>query len=189
LNVSLAGEAGNMDASVGIRSYNNVLADESMAEFIESQFLDPNLLLPLSELNDSIGNVGVIVGSAGRNKQIVIDTTGHPFEFRSLASKNGVNGSLENFSANALMSYLAGSVDRVASIQLVKNLRIDQKIGVDKQGTVDFEEFDPFTNSFLPTVSGEPVLDGRNIDGAGVAKRYVDSSGRQIAPPENSVIR
>jgi hypothetical protein len=188
-NVSLAGEAGNMDAGIGIKSYNNVLANETMAEFIESQFVDPNPLLPISELNDIIGNVGVIVGSAGRNKQVVLDPDGHPYEFRSIASKNGVNGSLENFSANRLMSAIAGNVDRVASIQLVRNLRVDQQIGVDKAGSVDFEEFNPELNVFVPTVSGEPVLDGRNIDGAGVAKKIVDASGRQIPTPENFFIR
>jgi hypothetical protein len=188
-NITLAGEAGNMAPSVGLRSYNNVLANQTVADFIFAQFVDTNPLLPASQLTDAVGNVGVIVGSAGRNKQIVLDPVGHPFETRSLPARNGINGSLENFNANSLMSALAGSVDRVASIQVVRNLRIDQQVGSDKLGSVNFEEFVPTSNSFAATISGEPVLDGRNIDGAIVAKRYLDAAGRPIAPPQNSYIR
>ncbi len=180
-NISLAGEAGNMDASIGIKSYNNILAGETVADFVKTRLVAP---LGLPEfLTDGIGNVGVVVGAAGRNKGVILDPFGGPITYRSLSARYGVNGSLENFTARNLMSAVAGSVDRIASIQLVKGLNIAQNVGVDKLGG------DYLDQNGAPTVSHEPVLDGRNVDGGIVAKKYVNALGFSVPPPQNGFIR
>ena len=81
------------------------------------------------------------------------------------------------------MSAVAGNVSRIASIQFVKNLNIAQNIGVDKLGG------DYLDQSGQPTVSHEPILDGSNIDGGIVAKKYLDALGASIPPPERGFIR
>ncbi|MEI7928461.1 MAG: hypothetical protein WCH40_07925, partial [Verrucomicrobiales bacterium] len=180
-DISLAGEAGNMDPSIGIKSYNDVFANETVADFVRNKLLEP--VGELQELTDFVGNVGVVVGAAGRNKAVVLDPFGAPTTYRSLSARYGVNGSLENFTARNLMSAVAGNVDRIASIQFVKGLNIAQRIGVDKLGG------DYLDQSGQPTVSHEPVLDGINIDGGIVAKKYMDAYGVSIPPPERGFIR
>jgi hypothetical protein len=180
-NVSLAGEAGNMDPAVGIKSYNNILAGETVADFVKSKLI--KVLGENEILTDEVGNVGVVVGAAGRNKGIILDPFGAPTTYRSLSARYGVNGSLENFTARNLMSAVAGNVDRLASIQVVKGLNIFQNIGVDKFGG-DFLD-----QSQAPTVSHEPVLDGSSIDGGVIAKKYLNAMGVTIAPPQNGYIR
>ena len=180
-DISLAGEAGNMDAAVGIKSYNNVFANETVADFVRKKLVEP--VGDRQELTDLLGNVGVVVGAAGRNKSVVLDPFGAPITYRSLSARYGVNGSLENFTARNLMSAVAGNVDRIASIQFVKGLNIAQSIGVNKLGG------DYLDQSGAPTVSHEPVLDGRSIDGGIVAKKYLDANGGSIPPPERGFIR
>ncbi len=181
LNITLAGEAGNMDASVGIKSYNDILAGETVADFVKTRLEAP--LGKLEYLTDGVGNVGIVVGAAGRNKGIILDPFGAPYTYRSLSARYGVNGSLVDFTARNLMSAVAGNVDRIASIQLVKGLNIAQNVGVDKLGG------DYLDLSGAPTVSHEPVLDGRNIDGGIVAKKYLDDLGQTVPPPQNGYIR
>ena len=180
-NVSLAGEAGNMDPAVGIKSYNNILAGETVADFVRDRLV--KILGEPEILTDEVGNVGVVVGAAGRNKGIILDPIGAPTTYRSLSSRLGVNGSLENFTARNLMSAVAGNVDRLASIQVVKGLNIFQNIGVDKFGG------DYLDQNLVPTVSHEPVLDGSSIDGGVIAKKYLNALGVTIAPPQNGYIR
>jgi hypothetical protein len=180
-NVSLAGEAGNMDPAVGIKSYNNILAGETVADFVRDRLV--KILGEPEILTDEVGNVGVVVGAAGRNKGIILDPIGAPTTYRSLSSRFGVSGSLENFTARNLMSAVAGNVDRLASIQVVKGLNIFQNIGVDKFGG------DYLDQNLVPTVSHEPVLDGSSIDGGVIAKKYLNALGVTIAPPQNGYIR
>lgn len=186
-DISLAGEAGNIDPAVGLKSYNKLAPpgtdreDQTVADFVKKTlFSDIGQQVVLS---DALGNVGVVVGSAGRNKGVILDPQGAPFTYRSLPARYGVSGSLENFTARNIVSLLAGNVDRIASIQFVKNLNIAQHIGADKLGG-DFLD-----QSGIPTVSHEPVLDGINIDGAGVAKIYLNALGFTIPAPENCYIR
>lgn len=180
-DIRLAGEAGNMDPAVGIKSYNNIFAGETVDDFVRNGLLNP--VGSPAFLADSVGNVGVIVGAAGRNKAVILDPVDAPTTYRSLPARFATNGSLENFTARNLMSAVAGSVDRIASIQLVKGLNVAQQVGVDKLGG-DFLDED-----LAPTVSGEPVIDGRNIDGAIVAKKYVNLLGASVPPPQNGFIR
>ncbi len=180
-DIRLAGEAGNMDPAIGIKSYNNIFAGESVDDFVRNELVNPAGLPAF--LTDSVGNVGVIVGAAGRNKSVILDPVDAPTTYRSLPARFATNGSLENFTARNLMSAVAGSVDRIASIQLVKGLNVAQQVGVDKLGG-DFLDED-----LAPTVSGEPVIGGRNINGAIIAKQYVNLLGASVPPPQNGFIR
>ena len=186
-NISLAGEAGNIDPAVGLNSYNKLArpgtydTDQTVAEFVKTTLVS-DVGAPVI-LSDALGNVGVVVGSAGRNKGIILDPVGGPWTYRSLPARYGVSGSLENFTARNLASALAGNVDRIASIQFVKGLFIAQNIGSDKLGGDFLDQFS------VPTVSHEPILDGINIDGAVIAKKYLSAAGLSVPPPQNGYIR
>ena len=152
-----------------------------MADFVKTRLVSD--AGPPEFLTDAVGNVGVVVGSAGRNKGIIIDPFGAPITYRSLPARYGINGSLEDFTARNLMSAVAGNVARIASIQFVKNLNIAQNVGVNKLGG------DYLDQNMQPTVSHEPVLDGSNIDGGIVAKKYLNALGKSVPPPERGFIR
>jgi hypothetical protein len=180
-SVTLEGTAGFMDPNVGIKSYNNILAGESVADFVQTMLVNPfynPITDPTVALTDAMGNVGVTVGAAGRNKAIIVSAFGEPIEYRSLPSINGVNGSLETFSAASVMAAVAGNVDRIAAIQFVKGLNVGTT-GVNKVGG-DFLD-----SEGNPTASDGPVLDGKLIDGAGVAKRFLSAAGKPISTPLN----
>lgn len=97
-NVTLIGSAGDLRDDQAILSYN--APGTSMADFV-ANFLAGNGSGPL---NNTIGNVGVVAGAAGR---VAGD----------LASSDTLNGSVSNFSANdGIMSMVAGSVNRISAI-------------------------------------------------------------------------
>jgi hypothetical protein len=68
------------------------------------------------------------------------------------------------------MSAVAGSVDRLARIQLVQNIFVPGKVGTPKGDITKLEFIDAFG---VPKLS--PDIDGRLIDGALYAKNIVGS--------------
>jgi hypothetical protein len=72
---------------------------------------------PAFFLDDPIGNVGIVVGAQGRvqdeDQDGVLD-----------ASTGGFNGSLSGITAQNIMSAVAGSVDRIASIRSITNINL-----------------------------------------------------------------
>jgi hypothetical protein len=181
-SVTLEGSAGNMDPAIGLKSYNDVLNGQTVTQFVQQKLVDPtfnpNTDVPVL-LTDALGNIGVTVGAAGRNKAIFLTPQGLPTVYRSLPSVNGTNGSLEFFSASSLVAAVAGNVDRIAAIQFVKALSVGTT-GVDKLGSINY--LDAFSQ---PTTTGEPVLDGKLIDGAGVAKKFLTATGAPTLPPSS----
>lgn len=195
-NVDLASSLGNKSAAVAIKSYNDVLNGESFAQFVQTSLVDEATLVFPALLDDGLGNVGVVVGAAGRNKSYVLDPDNNPTIYRSVPSKTGINGSLEYVFAKNLVAAVAGSVDRIASIQSYRAVTISSETGAIKNAklvqvpgglpTLVDDFADAFGNA---TTSHEPVLEGILVDGAIVAKKYLNAPGTKIAPPLNGYIR
>lgn len=157
-NVNLAGYAGaasNADESVPIVSYNSV---GTLAQFVADKLLsDPTVQL------GTLGNVGVVVGAAG-------NVAG------GLASSGSLNGSVANFSARGVMSMVAGSVDKIASIVSISELTINSSIaGSFKNAPHVHSPSAPYYYTPNGDPSSSPVLGGKLMDGAIVAKKYTSS--------------
>lgn len=167
-NIIFNGDIGNTNALAAIKSYNDVLNGETMQEFIERRVrVGESTFETLSDID---GNVGFVVGSAGRNKAVVLDPVGAPYEYTSQPATGAKNGSLINVSVPNIMSAVAGSVDRLARIQLVQNIFVPGKVGTQKGDITKLEFIDAFG---VPKLS--PDIDGRLIDGALYAKNIVGS--------------
>ncbi|MDB6150785.1 MAG: Na-Ca exchanger/integrin-beta4 [Chthoniobacter sp.] len=178
INTTVAGNIGNIAFDVPILAYNDTdgdgQLDRSIAEFVrEALRIAPEevLLNPPPLLNDDLGNVGIIVGAAGRIKTVEVS----PGVFDSLPATFAVNGSLTGLSARNLMSAVAGDVNRIAAIQIASGLKIGSGtganftpgiVGADKEGG-------PYRDA-NGDILQEPVLDGGLIDGALVARRITD---------------
>jgi hypothetical protein len=106
--VTLVGEAGRVDSTVAIKSYDT----DVVQSILRSD-------LPTTQLDDTVGNVGVIVGAAGRVKG---DLPGGDADAKS--------GSVTNFTAKSIMSMVAGSVDRIAAINTISNINLTDPAGV-----------------------------------------------------------
>lgn len=182
-------EAGNpAEESAAIRSYNDIYSNQRMADFVAATFFAP-VGGTLDPLNDLSGNVGIVVGAKGR----VRDNNGDGLLDAATAGTNGV---LTDVSARNIMSAVAGSVNRIAAIREINNLRstvVGGTFGADKvidsygrlqsgdgvlytAGTPGFDylKFDnPFTEDDA-TIAGpeedrhssSPVLGGKLVDGA-----------------------
>ena len=127
--------------------------------------------VPLEDFNGSnfnTVNVGIIVGTAGRLKTILVSETPAGPIFTSQPAAKGINGSLSSVTAGALASAVAGSIDRIAAITKISGLNISGIIGADKDPVGSFDYLDKEGN---PVTA--PVLDGSLIDGAIVAKEIV----------------
>jgi hypothetical protein len=137
-----------------------------------------------------------------------LDPINQPNVYTRLPASGSRNGSLIGVSANNIMSAVAGSVDRIAAIQVVQSiLVVNGVIGADKGsfitpgidplppdpatgdlhkgfGTVGADTRD-YLNPDLDTLTstGGPVRDGALIDGAIFAKLYLDGAGNQITLP------
>jgi hypothetical protein len=176
-NVTLAGNVGSIIPGVGIKSYNNLDAGETVADFVENR-----LRGGFGQLTDADGNVGIVVGAAGRNKAVAVDPN-QPLEFVDQPASGSRNGSLINISVNNLMSAVAGSVDRIASIQVSRDIRVPGGvIGADKAviGQRDYLDRDGNPTS-------EPLLDGRLVDGALVTNRLLTATGQNTNLPSERV--
>jgi hypothetical protein len=180
LNVNINGSAGNTDINSPIRSYNDILNGESMAEFVERRIRIGEA--PFEALGDGDGNVGIVVGAAGRNKAVLLDPIGAPYEYFDQPATNAKNGDLINFKGREIMSAVAGSVDRLAAIQLAKNITVaaGTLVGQDKApvGVLQYlNEFGlPIDEDGNPL--DHPVRDGRLIDGAFIAQKRVQLPGQ-----------
>ncbi len=200
-NLNLAASLGNSSPSVALKSYNDVLLGESFAQFVQTDLINEQRPqgVPANAkalLDDGLGNVGVIVGAAGRNKSYVLDPDNRPAIYTSVPSKTGKNGTLETVFARNLIAAVAGSVDRIASIQLYKGVLIANATGSDKTSRLVqvpgglpnlVDDFADATG--IQTTTHEPVLEGIMVDGAIVAKKFVNSKGGKIAPPLRGFLR
>jgi hypothetical protein len=195
-NVVVTGDIGNTtpddpaiagNQAVPIKSYNDILNGQSMAKWVDLKFIN-NPAFVVS-LDDTDGNVGLVVGAAGRNKAVVLDPVNSPGVYRSQPASNALNGSLINLTAKNLMSAVAGSVDRIASIYLAQGIKVPPGIiGSEKgeagAGTPNYlDQFGNPTEKNGDVTRGEPVLEGKLIDGALVAKKILDLAGNQITLP------
>jgi len=118
-SVRISGDIGNVDRTTGIKSYTNIYTNERMSDFVENVLLDA----PGTVLNDSLGNVGIVVGARGRVKDANGDGLLDP-------SSSGSNGVLADVSASQIMSAVAGSVDRIAAIASITNVQITKSGGL-----------------------------------------------------------
>lgn len=175
-HIRLAGDAGNIDPTVAIKSYNNILGGESMASWVEDTIRNNTEATKAkpATLSDSTGNVGVVVGASGRIKSVFDPNSG---DFKSQPAtfpKRDGNGDLVDFTAGNLLSAVAGSVDRIAVIHAARGITVTKgTLGADKAVVGQFEYYD--ANGTLTPV---PVRDGRLGDGALIASSVTDLAGR-----------
>lgn len=175
---SIQGTFGNViNPSVAIKSYNDVLAGESMADFVDRVLRQPT---DVTQIDDTHGNVGIVVGASGRLNTIFAGyDVNHRAIFKSIAAFGAVNGDLINVRASGVLAAVAGSVDEIAAIRTVRSLNsynplLSLEVGYDKNpvggpldyrsGEFDGKILDPKTNTRVFPIA--PVLDGRLIDGA-----------------------
>ncbi|MEA3210007.1 MAG: large repetitive protein [Chthoniobacter sp.] len=122
-NSFFAGNIGNVDATTAIRAYNDINFGQQVADFVATQ-----VAAPLFNLDDTFGNVGIVVGAKGRVQDENHDGILDP-------STGGTNGSVSDLTAAQLMSAVAGSVDRIASIASLTNVKVTAQgavFGADK---------------------------------------------------------
>lgn len=109
-------ENGNLTTFVAA-TFGGVINDSSQAT--GPRAFIPNSLVPL---DNNLGNVGIVAGVAGH-------TQGNQ------PAQDGINGSVQNITASSIMSIVAGSVDRVAPVQLLSNIvatNLGGQLGADK---------------------------------------------------------
>ncbi len=172
-NVLLAGTVGQMDSSVAIKSYNDITTGQTMGDFVR------DFIRNGTQLDDSIGNVGIVVGAAGVDKSLPVDPQNQPGVYSAIPAPFGKNGSLVNLSARALMSAVAGSVDDIAAITVAQNIEITTSaIGSTKHNTsVDpGQEYLDATGAII----NHPVIGGGMLDGALIAGLIVDGAGQPV---------
>ena len=104
-------------------------------------------------LDNTVGNVGLVAGAAGR-------------VLGNLPAQNGINGSVNNVSAQHIMSMVAGSVDQVDFIQKLTNYTaLAGGYGSDKS----ISEFGyPASTGALDYVSAGGVLTNSPLPGGGI---------------------
>lgn len=176
-----------VNQNVAILSYNKLNLGETMAQYVQEKFRDGTRGFTLT---DGDGNVGIVVGAAGRNKGIELDPVNRPNDFETQPSSNSRAGSLVNLTTRNLMSAVAGSVDRIAAIYSAQNIAIlGGTVGTDK-GSVFF--IDPVTLLPVSNLFGEGTQfhDVKNLDpvttpGSVVGIDYLDTNGNstKIAKP------
>jgi len=160
-NVTIAGDIGDVSATSAIVAYNDINAGQLVSDFVTNTLIGA----PTTDLRTA-GNVGIVVGATGRVRDNNGDGELDP-------ASVGINGSLTNVLASNIMSAVAGSVDRIASIQSLTNVevRVEGAIyGADKSvpppataGSVDYLDSN---GNLIHT----PELGGELLDGAIIAK-------------------
>jgi|GEM_PF-1472632 len=175
-NISADGSIGNILDNIAVVSYFNYRNGETMTDFVAKNLRDP--LVPGSIL-DSVGNVGITVGAAGRLKRIFggNDST-HTANYVSNPAAGGVNGDLSGIRARGVLAAVAGNVDRIAAITNVRDVVLVPgfEIGTDKivGDPVNYRDKDG-----NPTDT--PIKDGTLLDGALVCSRApVDANGKIV---------
>jgi hypothetical protein len=101
--INIQANIGDVRPGVAIKSYGN--PGDTIDDFVQNFVL----ATPGVVLDSTIGNVGLVTGIAGR----VAD---------GFATNTGVNGSATNITARSIMSMVAGSVDRIAAIQVISGI-------------------------------------------------------------------
>lgn len=208
-NVSVVGRIGDTgdpgdSANAPIKAYNPLIGangdpdapndpkDDRMSYFVRTSLVgqpevtptDPFQIVALPLVNGDTGNVGIVVGAKGRvhdgNNDGVLDPA--PDVAGSVP-----NGSLMNVRAGHILSAVAGHVERIASIQVLKNINISIVGGefgsdrnIDTTGQTESADGVPYELGSIPgsldylrpdgTHSPTPVIGGRLVDGAIVAK-------------------
>ena len=174
------GTIGNILPTISILSYNDVRVGETMTDFVTINLR--NLLSPGS-VDDSFGNVGIVVGSAGRLKEGFAGySTAHTPIFDSNPAFRGLNGSLSDVTAREIMSAVAGNVERIAAIQSVSNITIlsGARFGTDKTVGDPVNYRDKNGNPVA-----NPVIDGQLVDGAVVTSTQPTKNGVAVNYPGN----
>ncbi len=161
-NTSLAGTAGDTSSSAAIQNYNggnitgfvqNTLA---FVPYINEQ---TGILVPQTQLTDSVGNVGVVVGTAGSIKG------GEP-----AGDSPTKTGSVITFTASGIMSMVAGSVDNIAAINTISGL----SIGTNGTG-----------NAGAGTFKNTPVgVQTSPIPHSGDQALYYSADGTEVSSPQ-----
>lgn len=175
--ITVAGNVGNVLGTIPIKSYNDLRRGQTVADFIESSLLDR---FSGGAIGDDVGNVGAVVGSAGRLKPVFVgfNADNDPI-FQSLPARNGINGDFNQVTARNILSAVAGSVDRIASIRAVHDVSViaTGRVGTDKT-LVPESYLDKIGNSVI-----EPLVDGGLVDGALVSSTQPTrtSGGKKIA--------
>jgi hypothetical protein len=186
--------------AVAIKSYNDMINGETFQEWVDAKMrLPDDPFFPVS-LTDLDGNVGIVVGAAGRNKAAALDPN-QPTEFRSQPATGGKSGDLVDVIAKNLLSAVAGSVQRIAAINIVKGLQVSPGVIGAEKGF--FNDTPHLPNYYMPDgvteTPGprfEPVLEGRLVsdagvsgDGAVVAHVFLNLDGSLATPSGKSFIR
>ena len=125
-------------------------------------------------LDDSVGNVGMVVGAAGTVRG-------------GQAARDGVNGSVTTVSASSILSIIAGSVDRVAPVAQLTGVVVtspDGVLGADKSPNAPFGP-NGVLDYFNAAGVDQPSLEAgdRLIDGAIFATTIVQNAGQPITGP------
>jgi hypothetical protein len=139
LNVSIQGSIGNSDATVAIKSYNDIFAGQTMQDFVDTYIIADETAV----MSDSIGNVGLVAGAAGRVEG-------------GLPSMNGINGSVSNVHAENIMSMVAGNVDQVDLIRSLTNYGVTITDGI--LGATKTEYYNPVTGADESVVDGKALV-------------------------------
>ena len=177
------GTLGNINPGIAIRSYNDILHGQTMTDFVTASLRDP---LSPGSVDDSFGNVGVVVGAAGRIKAAFTGySTSHEVVFDSNPAAGAVNGSLVNITAREIMSAVAGSVVRIAAIQSAADLFIipGGRIGTNKTVGDPVNYRDRNGNAL-----DSPVIDGSLLDGALITSTQPTKGGVPFNYPGNHFV-
>lgn len=169
-NITLAGHAGDIRSHEAIKSYNDY--GTSVASFVTGWLSSTGQ----GQLTNAIGNVGVIVGTAGR-----VSVNSNP-NTEGYAASGVNNGSVSNFSARNIMSMVAGSVDRISAILSLSNVSVipGGVLGAYKTASV---------HAYIPHAANEPMYyAGVNGTGgptgtAGVGGSLLDGAIVAVAKP------
>ena len=159
------GTIGNILGNIPITSYNDIRSGETLTDFVNRSLRDP---VSAGSVDDSFGNVGIVVGAAGRLKEAFAGyDSGHNPVYESNPAAGALNGSLSDVTAREIMSAVAGNVERIAAIQFVSNVIISGagEFGVDKTvgDPVNYLDKDGNPTPF-------PRLDGELVDGALISR-------------------
>lgn len=158
-NANLYGFIGGADESTPLKSYNDLASGETVGDFVEDMLRDRYIG---GSISDTIGNVGAVVGAAGRLKPIFVgyDADNDPI-YRTVPAKGGINGDFVDITAREITSAVAGSIEQIAAIRVARDISVISagRVGIDKDGVFNY------LNVFGESIP-EPVTDGRLIDGA-----------------------
>lgn len=162
-NTVLAGNAGNVDSTVAIVAYNN----GDTTGFVQDTLVDS----PSTQLTDSLGNVGVVVGSAGSVKG------GLPATDTTLKT-----GSVTSFNAKGIMSMVAGSVNRIAAINSLSGVVATSGVYGSYKDTPVTHTSDTalYLEADGTTTTSAPVAGGILMDGAIYANTVGGLSGLRV---------